>query len=266
MPFLGHSVYVGVVAFRNKDISMLVNTLIWLINFSHLYFSQVLQKIMRILSLQIDKSDEKEMDLKILNNNFFLIFLELICLNVFPWYFLLWWPHRGFETKPSSSHPQTQLGSRDNFLGGSIDFEVTLHCIERRLDNIWWSSKFQLELESNIEGQPQQLRFWSKIFRNLDTNTFEVTLKYFEYFHPPCRLVQFNIFVILWFVRISCLFHFHLSSNQPTLITAAPKLWGRCTQIQSQNAHKSKVKVSTNPINRKCIDAQIRIWFLNVEC
>ena len=77
MPFLGHSVYVGVVALRNKDISMLVNTLIWLINFSHLYFSQVLQKIMRILSLQIDKSDEKEMDLKILNNNFFLEFFGI---------------------------------------------------------------------------------------------------------------------------------------------------------------------------------------------
>ena len=64
-----------------KDTSMLVNTLIWLINFSHLCFSQVLQKIMRILSLQIDKNDEKEMNSK--SNNFFLSLLELICLNVF---------------------------------------------------------------------------------------------------------------------------------------------------------------------------------------
>ena len=60
--FLGHPVYVGVVTLRNKDISMLVNTLILLINFSHLYFSQVLQKIMRILSLKIAKNDEKEMN------------------------------------------------------------------------------------------------------------------------------------------------------------------------------------------------------------
>ena len=122
-------------------------------------------------------------------------------------------------------HPTLRLSwAADTIFVGSIDFDVTLHCIERRLDNIWWSSKFQLELESNIEGQPQQLRFWSKFFRNLDANTFEVTQKYFEYCHPPCRLVQFNIFMIWRFVRISCLFHFHLSSNQPTLITAAPKL------------------------------------------
>ena len=156
------------------------------------------------------------------------------------------------------------VGQQRQFFVGD-HFILKPHCIERRLDNIWWSSKFQLELESNIEGQPQQLRFWSKFFRNLDANTFEVTQKYFEYCHPPCRLVQFNIFMIWRLVTISCLFHFHLSSNQPTLITAAPKLWGRCTQIQSQNAHKSKVKVSTNPINWKCINAQIRIWFPNVD-
>ena len=170
--------------------------------------------------------------------------------------------------RQNSAHPTLRLrwAAQTIFLWGD---QLTLkpHCIERRLDNIWWSSKFQLELESNIEGQPQQLRFWSntqillkQILLKLRKNTLNIVTHHVVWCNS----------VFLW------------SGNLLEYPVCFISTWVPISQLSSQlhqnfevGAHKSKVKMHTNPKSKW---AQIRLtenvymhkseygfWMLNVD-